>query len=48
MPIKKTGVTVISYHLVHANISHARADLDDPLMKDFVDHMDEIDALAQG
>jgi hypothetical protein len=25
----------LAYHLVHANVSHVRAPLDDPLMKDF-------------
>lgn len=35
------------YHLVHANLAKARAELDDPLMKGFVDRMDEIDALAE-
>lgn len=37
-----------NYHLVHANVATARAALDDPLMNDFVDRLDEIDALAQG
>jgi hypothetical protein len=37
---------MMSYHLVHANLSRARADLDDPQMKGFVDHVDEIDELA--
>jgi hypothetical protein len=37
----------VNYHLTHANLARARAPLDDPLMKEFVDHLDEIDALAQ-
>jgi len=35
------------YHLIHANIAKVRAPLDDPLMADFVKHVDEIDALAR-
>jgi hypothetical protein len=41
-------MTDIIYHLVHANSATIRAALDDPLMKGFVDRIDEIDALAQG
>jgi hypothetical protein len=36
-----------TYYLVHVNIAAARASLDDPLMKGFVDRIGEIDALAQ-
>jgi hypothetical protein len=36
-----------AYNLVHANIATARASFDDPLMKDFVERIEEIDALAQ-
>lgn len=35
-----------THHLIHANIAVARAPLDDPLMADFVNQADEIDALA--
>lgn len=35
------------YHLIHANIAKMRAQLDDPLMADFVMNVDEIDALAR-
>lgn len=38
----------MTYHLIHANLAHARASLDDPIMKDFIDRVDEIDALAGG
>jgi hypothetical protein len=41
-------LTDVNYQLVHANIATPRARLDDPLMKGFVDRLDEIDALAQG
>lgn len=37
----------INYHLIHANIVTACAPFDDPLMKGFVEWIDEIDALAQ-
>jgi hypothetical protein len=37
-----------AYHLIEANLSHGRADLDDPMMVDFVERLDEIDLLAQG
>src|SRR5262249_34687764 len=36
------------YHLVHANLAHARAALDSPLMAGFVAQVDEIGALARG
>lgn len=36
------------YHLVHANVSHARAALDSPIMAGFVSRLDEIDSLARG
>ena len=36
------------YHLVHANLATARTSFDDPIMKDFVDRVEEIDGLAQG
>ncbi len=36
------------YHLLHANVARARADLEDPVMRGFVERMDEIDALARG
>jgi hypothetical protein len=35
------------YRFVHANLAIMRAAFDDPLMADFVAHVDEIDALAQ-
>lgn len=35
------------HHLVHANIAHARASLDDPEMSGFMSRVDEIDSLAQ-
>jgi hypothetical protein len=38
----------VKYQLVHANIATPRAPLEDPLMRDFVERIDEIDALAQG
>ena len=46
----RPGIEMIktTYHLVQANLAHARAELDDALMKDFVVQADEIDALAQG
>ena len=40
-------MTDIKYHLVHVNIAATRASLDDPIMKGFVDRIDELDALAQ-
>ena len=40
-------MTEINYHLVHANVATARGSLDDPIMKGFVDQIDELDALAQ-
>ena len=36
-----------AYNLVHVNIANARGSMDDPIMKGFVDRIDEIDALAQ-
>jgi hypothetical protein len=36
-----------TFHLVHVNIATGRAAMDDPIMKDFVDQVDDIDALAQ-
>lgn len=35
------------YHLIHANVAIARAPLDDPIMADFVNQVDEINALAR-
>ena len=35
------------HHLVHANVAHARAPLDGPLMADFVAQVDEINSLAR-
>src|SRR6266852_8389532 len=35
------------YHLVHANVAHARAPLDSPLMADFVAQVDEINSLGR-
>lgn len=35
-----------SYYLIHANLAHAKAALEDPMMSDFVAQIDEIDALA--
>ena len=35
------------YHLVHANVAHARAPLDSPLMADFVAQVEEVNALAR-
>jgi hypothetical protein len=37
----------VKYYLVHVNIANPRAPLDDPLMKDFVEWIDNIDSLAQ-
>src|SRR6266700_1483961 len=34
------------HHLVHANVAHARAPLDSPVMADFVSQIDEINSLA--
>jgi catechol 2,3-dioxygenase-like lactoylglutathione lyase family enzyme len=36
-----------TYHLVHANVAHARAPLDSPLMADFIGQVDEINSLAR-
>src|SRR6266851_977254 len=36
------------YHLVHANVAHARAQLDSPLMAGFVAQVEEINSLARG
>src|SRR5216683_89426 len=36
------------YHLVHANVAHARAPLDSPLMAHFVAQVEEINSLARG
>src|SRR5713226_5028693 len=35
------------YHLVHANVAHARAPLDSPLMADFVAQVEEINSLGR-
>ncbi|MCH7760765.1 DUF3291 domain-containing protein [candidate division TA06 bacterium] len=35
-----------TYHLVHANVAHMRAPLDDPIMTEFVEQIDEIDGIA--
>ena len=35
------------YHLVHANVAHARAPLDSPVMAGFVAQVEEINALAR-
>jgi len=40
-------MSVPTYNLVHVNIAAARASFDDPMMKGFVDRIDEIDGLAQ-
>lgn len=40
-------MTCISYNLIHVNIATMRASFDDPIMKGFVDQIDEIDSLAQ-
>ena len=37
-----------SYYLIQVNIATARAAMDDPIMKGFVDRIAEIDKLAQG
>lgn len=34
-------------HLVHANVAHARAALDSPVMADFVSQVEEINSLAR-
>jgi len=36
-----------AYHLVHANVAHARAPLDSPVMAGFVAQVEEINALAR-
>jgi hypothetical protein len=36
-----------SFNLVHVNIATPRASIDNPIMKDFVERIDEIDTLAQ-
>lgn len=41
-------MTSTLYHLVHANIATPLASLDDPLMRGFVNRINEIDAQAQG
>ena len=35
------------YHLAQINIARAKYSLDDPLMKDFVEQLDEVNALAE-
>src|SRR5947208_15596801 len=35
------------YHLVHANVAHARAPLDSPVMAGFVAQVEEVNALAR-
>src|ERR1022692_876929 len=35
------------YHLVHANVAHASAPLDSPIMTGFVSQVDEINSLAR-
>jgi hypothetical protein len=35
------------YHLVHANVAHARAPLDSPLMAGFVSQVEEVNSLAR-
>ncbi len=35
------------YHLVHANVAHARASLDSPQMASFIAQVDEINSLAR-
>jgi hypothetical protein len=35
------------YHLVHANVAHARAPLDSPLMSGFVSQVDEVNSCAR-
>jgi hypothetical protein len=34
------------YHIAEINIAHMRATLEDPIMKDFVDNLDRINAVA--
>jgi hypothetical protein len=34
------------YHIAEINIAHMRAPLEDPIMKDFVDNLDRINAVA--
>lgn len=34
------------YHLVHVNIAEGRGAMDDPIMKGFVDRIEEIDGIA--
>jgi hypothetical protein len=34
------------YHIAEINIAHMRASLEDPVMKDFVDNLDRINAVA--
>jgi hypothetical protein len=36
-----------NHHLVHANVAHAIAPLDSPVMAEFVSQIDEINALAR-
>jgi hypothetical protein len=36
-----------SYHVAQYNIARQKAPLDDPLMKEFVDRLDELNALAE-
>jgi hypothetical protein len=42
-----TPTKLASYHLVHANVAHARAPLDSPLMAGFMSQVEEINALAR-
>jgi hypothetical protein len=38
----------MSYHLAQVNVARARGAMDDPVMKDFVDQLDHVNALAEG
>ena len=40
-------MNVIHHHLVHGNVAIMRAPMDDPIMTDFVNQADAIDALAE-
>lgn len=43
-----SNITKAEFRLVHANVAIAKAPLDDPRMRGFMDRVDEINALAQG
>ena len=42
-----TQSSTSGFHLVHANVAHAKASLDSPSMADFVAQVDEVNALAR-